>query len=119
MIMNHMIAILRVSYAALQENVLEEATRMIPDTRQRLEGALQDLSNFMVSSRSPQHDAQHNPPTKHPIFSCCTPVVFTWHGTAPECWSSERASVAKGTQGVCLTHRVGDKASENMLCRWA
>ncbi|BDA40373.1 probable tubulin-specific chaperone A [Coccomyxa sp. Obi] len=29
------------------ENVLEEATRMIPDTRQRLEGALQDLSNFM------------------------------------------------------------------------
>lgn len=33
----------------MQENVLEEATRMIPDTRQRLEGALQDLSNFMVS----------------------------------------------------------------------
>ncbi|KAK9916468.1 hypothetical protein WJX75_002929 [Coccomyxa subellipsoidea] len=30
------------------ENVLEESTRMIPDTRQRLEGALQDLSNFMV-----------------------------------------------------------------------
>lgn len=35
--------------AVAQENVLEEATRMIPDTRQRLEGALQDLSNFMVS----------------------------------------------------------------------
>ena len=72
--MNHMIAILRMSYAALQENVLEESTRMIPDTRQRLEGALQDLSNFMVSSRSPQHDAQHNPPTKHPIFH----VVHLW-----------------------------------------
>ena len=32
----------------LQEAVLEEATLMIPDTRQRLEGALQDLSNFSV-----------------------------------------------------------------------
>lgn len=72
--MNHMIAILRMSYAALQENVLEEATRMIPDTRQRLEGALQDLSNFMVSSRSPQHDAQHNAPTKHPVVHLwCSP----------------------------------------------
>lgn len=34
----------------VQENVLEEATLMIPDTRQRLEGALQDLTNFVVRS---------------------------------------------------------------------
>jgi hypothetical protein len=33
-----------------QENVLEEAKLMIPDTRQRLEGALQDLTSYVVSS---------------------------------------------------------------------
>lgn len=33
-----------------QENVLEESKLMIPDTRQRLEGALQDLTSYVVSS---------------------------------------------------------------------
>ena len=33
-----------------QVNVLEEAKLMIPDTRQRLEGALQDLTSYVVSS---------------------------------------------------------------------
>jgi hypothetical protein len=32
-----------------QENVLAEAKMMIPDTRQRLSAALQDLSNLVVS----------------------------------------------------------------------
>ncbi len=33
---------------AAQESVLEEAKIMIPDTKQRLEGALQDLTNYVV-----------------------------------------------------------------------
>lgn len=34
-----------------QENVLAEANMMIPDTRQRLAAALQDLSNLLVQFR--------------------------------------------------------------------
>ncbi len=37
------------SLPTLQENVPEESTLMIPDTRQRLEAALQDLTNYVVS----------------------------------------------------------------------
>ena len=36
-----------------QENVLAEAAMMIPDTRQRLEKALQELQSTLVSSPSP------------------------------------------------------------------
>ena len=32
----------------MQVSVLEEAKIMIPDTRQRLEGALQDLTGYVV-----------------------------------------------------------------------
>ncbi|CAL5225143.1 g7923 [Coccomyxa viridis] len=31
------------------ENVLEESKIMIPDTRQRLEGALQDLTSYLAN----------------------------------------------------------------------
>ena len=33
-----------------QVSVLEEAKIMIPDTRQRLEGALQDLTSYVVGA---------------------------------------------------------------------
>ena len=38
--------------ALLQENVLSEAGMMIPDTRSRVEAALQDLTACMVRSAS-------------------------------------------------------------------
>ena len=34
----------------MKVSVLEEAKIMIPDTRQRLEGALQDLTGYVVGS---------------------------------------------------------------------
>ena len=47
------------SWGPIQENVLAEAAMMIPDTRQRLEAALQDLHSMLVWSQS-LSDHVHN-----------------------------------------------------------
>eukprot|EP00238_Polyblepharides_amylifera_P002694 CAMPEP_0196580612 /NCGR_PEP_ID=MMETSP1081-20130531/29614_1 /TAXON_ID=36882 /ORGANISM="Pyramimonas amylifera, Strain CCMP720" /LENGTH=110 /DNA_ID=CAMNT_0041900525 /DNA_START=65 /DNA_END=397 /DNA_ORIENTATION=- len=47
-----------------QENVLAEAEMMIPDTRQRLEKALQDMQAFLVENESDAEIAETEDMTK-------------------------------------------------------